>query len=192
MRLPVPLLILVHVSCGPQSSSGGVSPPIADGSSDALADASTDGGTELLAPPGDAAQSGPVDGITCDATEGTVLHIHAHLAVYVGGEQKLIPADIGIADGCLAWLHTHDTSGVIHIESPVQRTFTLGNFFDVWGQPLSSTRVGPVQGTVIAYVNGQPFTGDPGSIPLDAHDVIQLDVGTPPEPPQPYTFPAGL
>jgi hypothetical protein len=30
-------------------------------------------------------------------------------------------------------LHTHDTTGLIHIESTDIRTFTLGQFFDVWG-----------------------------------------------------------
>ena len=74
----------------------------------------------------------------------------------------------------------------------MQRTFTLGNFFDIWGLPLSANQVGPAQGTVTAYLNGQLFSGDPTTIPLDAHNLIQLDVGAPTIAPQPYTFPAGL
>jgi hypothetical protein len=186
MRAPLLLLFMVPLSCGAASDlsyPGEVTE----------ASGPTDGGPDLLAPAGDAAQSGPVDGISCDSTEQLLFHIHAHLAVYAGEQQKLIPAEIGIAPGvCIAWLHTHDTSGVIHIESPVERTFTLGDFFDVWGQPLSSTQVGPVQGAVTATLDGQPYASDPRTIPLDAHAVIQLDVGTPLVAPQPYTFPTGL
>ena len=158
----------------------------------------------MLAPAGDEAQAGPVDGITCDTNEQLLFHIHAHLVMYVDGEQKLVPAGVGIGPplqqengvvfggACFSWLHTHDTSGIIHIESPVQRTFTLGNFFDIWGQPLSAVQVGPAQGAVTAYLNGQPAVGDPSAIPLDAHNVIQLDVGSPLVGPQPYTFSVGL
>jgi hypothetical protein len=83
------------------------------------------------------------------------------------------------AGSCFSWLHTHAADGIIHIESPVQRTYTLGNFFDIWGQPLSRTRVGPAKGTVTALYNGQVWTGNPRDIPLDAHSQIQLEVGKP-------------
>jgi hypothetical protein len=144
------------------------------------------------------------DGIKCESSEQLLFHIHAHLAIFVDGEPKLLAAGIGIGPplqfaggfvvggSCFSWLHTHDQTGVIHIESPVQRTFTLGNFFDVWGQPLSATAVGPAQGAVTAYANGQPWSGDPAAMPLDAHAVLQLDVGAPSPSPQPYTFPPGL
>ena len=208
------LFVLVPLSCSssPQSSNAA-----ADAGSDARVEAGADaggeagtkacadaGGDALLAPSGDAAQSGPVDGITCDTSEQLLFHIHAHVAVYVGGCQKLIAAGVGIGPpltfdngsvvggSCFSWLHTHDETGIIHIESPVQRTFTLGDFFDVWGQPLSATQVGPAKGTVTATLDGQPFTGDPRTIPLDAHAVVQLDVGAPLVAPQPFTFPAGL
>jgi hypothetical protein len=97
-----------------------------------------------------------------------------------------------VASGsCFYWLHTHQTDGIIHIESPSQQTYTLGDFFDLWGQKLSSTQVGNDKGAVIAYVNGQRYTGDPRGIPLTAHAVIQLNVGTD-VPPKPYTFAGGL
>ncbi|HSR25902.1 MAG TPA: hypothetical protein VLW53_20285, partial [Candidatus Eisenbacteria bacterium] len=88
-------------------------------------------------------------------------------------------------------LHSHTADGVIHVESPVQRTFTLGNWFDVWGQPISTTRVAGYSGLVTAYVNGQRYDGDPRQIPLQEHSVIQLDVGSD-VPPKPYTFASGL
>ena len=148
-----------------------------------------------------------VDGIGCQTTEQTVFHIHAHLTVFVNGAARQVPAAIGIPgaqaqptaagsfveDGtCFYWLHTHAADGIIHIESPVQRTYTLGNFFDEWGQPLSASRVGPASGHVVALYNGQVFKGDPRDIPLTAHAQIQLEVGTPLVAPEQITFPQGL
>ena len=120
-----------------------------------------------------------IDGIQCLGSEQLKFHNHAHLSVFVDGEQRTVPAFIGIApDGsCLYWLHSHTPDGVIHMESPVSRTFTLGNYFDIWGQPLSATQVGPAKGTVTAFVNGKKVTGDPRDIRLDEHANIQLDVG---------------
>jgi hypothetical protein len=149
-----------------------------------------------------------VDGIQCQTNEQVVYHVHAHLAIYVNGAQRSIPAGIGIApprqiqtqsDGtpfvvggsCFYWLHSHTADGIIHIESPDQRQYTLGNWFDIWQQPLSATQVGPVQGAVIAYVDGQRYTGDPRNIVLGAHTLVQLDLGQNVAP-QPFSFPAGL
>jgi hypothetical protein len=77
------------------------------------------------------------------------------------------------------------------MESPIQKTFTLGNYFDIWGQPLSSTQVGPATGTVTAYVDGKKFTGDPRDIKLGEHVNIQLDVGKV-VPFKNYTYAEGL
>jgi hypothetical protein len=143
------------------------------------------------------------DGIACQASEQVAYHIHAHLTIYASGARQVVPAGIGIpgpqqvVDGlveggkCLYWLHTHDSTGVVHIESPVQRVYTLGQFFDVWGRPLSDAQAGHATGHVTAFVNGKRFAGDPRSIKLTPHAVIQLDVGKV-VPPQPFTFPAGL
>jgi hypothetical protein len=145
---------------------------------------------------GNAAAQGPVDGIPCEAGEGFVLHVHPHLAVYTFGHPRSIPSDIGITEAgsssCLCWLHTHDESGIIHVESPVVRKFTLGNFFHIWGQPLGPEQVGPELGEVTAFLDGAPVTVDVTEIELKDHAVIQLDVGTPVVPAQPYTFPPGF
>ena len=68
---------------------------------------------------------------------------------------------------------------MIHIESPTPRLYTLGEFFDEWGQPLSSDRVASAKGTVTTFVNGQVWTKTPREVPLLPHAVIQLDVGSP-------------
>ena len=121
-----------------------------------------------------------VQGMTC-GPERLIFHIHAHLTIFVNGLQRQVPQDVGIPAGhnCLYWLHTHYPDGIIHIESPVQRTFTLGDFFDVWGQPLGPNQVGPAQGKVTAIYNGKVYVGNPRNIPLNAHAQIQLEVGTP-------------
>jgi hypothetical protein len=158
------------------------------------------------AAPSTAAGGKTVDGIQCQTSEQVAYHIHAHLAIFADGQSRTVPLGIGIPSpqvdnstgtpfvvggSCFYWLHAHTADGVIHIESPDQRTYTLGNWFDIWGQPLSTTQVAGDKGAVTAYVNGQRYTGDPRQIPLTAHAVIQLDVGTDVAP-RPYTFAQGL
>jgi hypothetical protein len=144
----------------------------------------------VLASASSAASGQTVDGIQCQSSEQLVYHIHAHLAVYVEGRPRPIPLGIGIvkpvvsqgfaqATSCYYWLHVHAQDGVIHIESPTKTIYTLGQFFDEWRQPLSSTQVATGKGAVTAYVNGKVFTGNLRSIPLNRHAVIQLDVGSP-------------
>jgi hypothetical protein len=149
----------------------------------------------------------PVDGISCQTSEQTIFHVHAHLTIFVNGAARQVPAAIGIpgaqvqntpsgpfiASGtCFYWLHTHAPDGIIHIESPVQRTYTLGNFFDEWGQPLGPNQVGPAKGHLTIYYNGQVYRGNPRDIPLNAHAQIQLEVGAPLVAPESITWPSGL
>jgi hypothetical protein len=149
-----------------------------------------------------------IDGIRCQAGEQVLFHIHAHLTIFVHGSPRQVPAGIGIAPPyqveqtrsgtfvavatCFMWLHTHSADGIIHTESPIKRTYTLGDFFDIWGQPLDRTQVGPAHGAVTALFNGRVFTGNPRHIPLLAHAQIQLEVGRPLITPEQITFPKGL
>ena len=141
-----------------------------------------------------AATGSAVDGISCQTSEQTLFHIHAHLTIFVNGAARQVPPAIGIPGAvaqqtqagpfinsgtCFYWLHTHAADGIVHIESPVQRTFTLGQFFDEWGQPLGPDVAGPAHGHVTALVNGKVFEGNPRNVPLTAHAQIQLEVGTP-------------
>ena len=147
----------------------------------------------LLAP-ASTTRTGVVNGIQCGSSEQLAYHIHAHLAVYVNGSARALPGGIGIpgsqlaqtpqgpeaAGGvCIYWLHTHAPDGVIHIESPTKRIYTLGDFFDEWHQPLSAGRVGGASGKVSVIVNGRQWKQSPAAIPLVPHAVIQLSVGSP-------------
>lgn len=147
-----------------------------------------------------------INDISCDALESTIFHIHVHLALFVDGQELQIPFGVGIgqpwevsdsAEGpfvtngsCFYWIHTHTEDGILHIESPVRRTFTLGDFFSIWQQPLSPTQMGQSQGTIIAYVNGMKVTTNPADIRLVSHERIQLDSGQD-VPPYPFDFPPG-
>jgi hypothetical protein len=151
-----------------------------------------------LAPFSTAATGQPVGDVQCNSTEQVAYHVHTHLSVYVNGQLRPVPAGIGIvlpivqetangqfdaASQCYYWLHVHAQDGVIHIESPAGRTYTLGDFFDLWRQPLSANQAGPASGPVTAFVNGHVTRGDPRDIPLGSREDIQLDVGTPLVPP---------
>ena len=96
------------------------------------------------------------------------------------------------AGQCFYWLHTHAADGIIHVESPVRRTYTLGEFFDIWHEPLGTTRVASASGPVTALFNGEVFRGNPRDIPLTVHAQIQLDVGRPLVGPVTIIFPPGL
>jgi hypothetical protein len=125
----------------------------------------------------------PIDGIRCEGMEGAVVHIHQYLALYDGYQRVTVPALIGIHDQCLYWLHTHTADGLIHDEVPIRKFFTLGNFFDVWKQPLNWYQAGPLharRGTKLKItVNGKAFKGNPRNIELDNHTEIIIKSGPP-------------
>lgn len=154
----------------------------------------------LLAPQTTSATGRTVDGIKCQSREQVAYHIHTHLGVYVDGVLRPVPAGVGLvssavaqqtpegpfygATHCYYWLHVHAQDGIIHIESPTAKRYTLGQFFDIWGQPLSTTQVGSATGTVTAYVDGRHYRGNPRAIALGSHEDVQIDVGTPVVPPK--------
>jgi hypothetical protein len=162
----------------------------------------------LLASANTMADGKTIDGIQCQTNEQVVYHIHAHLAIYVNGRSRPIPLGIGIvpprgiantpagrfvnSGSCYYWLHTHAADGIIHIESPSNQTYTLGQFFDIWRQPLGRGRIGPASGRVVAYADGKLYGGDPRAIQLSRHAVIQLDLGTPTVLPRSATFTSGM
>jgi hypothetical protein len=124
-----------------------------------------------------------VDGVECQAGEQLQYHVHAALEILISGQPVTVPKDTGIRSDCIFWLHTHDDTGLVHIEAPANRSFTLGQFFAVWGQPLSATQLlgSTVDAThkITATLNGTPFTGDPTSIPLADQETIVLQYGPP-------------
>lgn len=136
-----------------------------------------------------------IDGIQCNNVEQLVSHIHAHLDIFINGQPYTIPSQIGITDKCFYWLHTHDESGVIHIESPVAKDYTIGQFFNIWNQKFSNTQIldNIVNGknTLNVYVNGNKVNAAVNyrDIKLKAHDEIAVVYGKPPSTiPSKYNF----
>jgi hypothetical protein len=135
----------------------------------------------------------PVSGIACDAMEGQRIHIHQHLVLLDHGKPVPIPANVGQvpARNCLYWIHTHTPDGIIHIESPQSRTFTLADFFAIWGQPISRKQVASMRArkkrNLRVWVDGKLYDGDPGTIPLVAHADIVIEAGPPFLPPPKFT-----
>lgn len=152
-------------------------------------------------------------------------HIHVFIGLYVNGTEYALPRGIGVADPtnpnnpsinyatqCFYYTHTHDSTGVVHIEDynnglletpPISTNYILKTFFDVWGITVDNTHFGQFAGPVTVYTSGQVYrgdkngstvaentltqwTGDPNQIPLYSHEVIWFFIGPP------STYPTSL
>jgi hypothetical protein len=151
--------------------------------------------------PADPAAAAAKAGLPMLNREMLEVHYHAHLDVLVRGVAITVPAGIGIdpAEQAITPLHTHDTTGIVHIESAENIPFTLGQLFTEWGQPLSATQVGPVTVAggeqVRLYRNGKQVPGNPAAYRFAAHDELVVWLGPAdqqPQVPSSYQFPEGL
>jgi hypothetical protein len=111
-------------------------------------------------------------------------HIHALLRIYVNGLLRPLPADIGLdpAKGIESSMHTHDGSGIIHMEAPAPYNYTLGDFFSVWGVKLGPAQVGGLTGyggnRLHFYLNGKPLS-NPAALVLHKDDSVVIGYGPP-------------
>ena len=131
-----------------------------------------------------------IDGIACNPMEGSAFHVHSHLDIFINGVYFVVPSQIGIPGNCFYWLHTHDESGKIHIEAPIHRDFTLGQFFDIWNKKLSNDQifnyVANTNNPLNVYINGTkvPDGTNYRDIKLNtqqnAHNEIAIVYGYPP------------
>jgi hypothetical protein len=144
-------------------------------------------------------------GIPCDQLEHTQTHYHSALQIiHEGVLTPISHSNIGIVTDssgtsvtCYYWLHVHAANtDVIHIESPANQAFNLGQFFAVWNawstrsggpsEPLDATHVSTFalspDETLVVYVDAndgkgpQVITGDPAKIVLKAHETISLEI----------------
>jgi hypothetical protein len=126
-------------------------------------------------------------------------HVHAELMVYVNGKKTTVPANLGIdpQGRFISPIHTHDTTGIVHIESEKYYPFTLGEFMNVWGVEFTKNQLGGYKvgnGNVLQlWVDGKQIA-DPVNYKMKPHDIMILGYGKPGSFPhkQPFNFPAGL
>ena len=126
-----------------------------------------------------------IDGIECVKAEQFAFHIHTNFNITIDNKSHPVPAGIGIIPNiCIYWLHTHDNSGTIHIESPVAKAFTLGQFLHIWNIfdnsdiVIQSIANNNINGTVLVYINGIQMVNnsDYRNIELKDQDTISLMV----------------
>lgn len=111
-------------------------------------------------------------GLALLPAEGMALHEHAHLDVEVNGDRIIVPAAIGIARTGISPLHTHDTTGVVHIEAVDANqagTFRLDQVFTEWGVAFDGRCLATYcsDGTkeLRVYVDGKRVA-DPMKVPI--------------------------
>lgn len=123
--------------------------------------------------------------------EGTTMHEHANVQIFVHGQNERIPTDIGIdpAAGTIQSIHTHDDTGLVHLESSESREFTLGEFFGVWGVRFTPSCLGAYcndgDNRLQVFVDGDEVTDNLQDVQLDDQTVIVVTYGTAAELPDP-------
>ncbi len=147
-----------------------------------------------------AARAQPIGALHCTRAERG--RFGAHLELFADGNVVLVAPGIGIAPPrtrrgayvaggrCSYPLRTREPTGVVEVAAGTSAT--LGQLFDVWGQPLSRRRMAGFRSRVRAYVAGVAWRGDPRAIPLTRHAQIVVEVGRYVRPHMRYLFPPGL
>jgi hypothetical protein len=140
----------------------------------------------------------PVDGVYCDQLEQLSYHIHVHLTIWLNGSQVTVPSQTGIAPdtSCYYWLHTHDTTGVVHIEAPTPALLNLQQFLDIWGKEFSTLgyqdQLASSTGWTI-WIDGKQITGGFNKVAFQPHMVITIAYNSPNvKPDTVYNFAPGL
>ncbi len=158
-----------------------------------------------------------LDGVNCEVSMSRNYHIHVFVGLYVNGSEYAIPRGTGVAEPlnpndlsinyatmCFYLTHTHDSTGIVHIESdnngivdkpPLDSKFVISQWFAVWGITVNTTQFGQWTGPLEVFTSGQfyrklpmgggvfkesllkPWTGDPAAIPLYDHEMIWYLVG---------------
>jgi len=134
-------------------------------------------------------QGQAVEGLPCETNLVETYHVHTHLSIFLDGVALAVPQSIGrvsVAPNplCFYSIHTHDMSGKIHVEAPAQATFTLGQLFSIWGQPLEADNVAGLTGKpIVVYSTDQgtvtKVTTDWKAIELTTHKEVTIQIGTP-------------
>jgi hypothetical protein len=134
--------------------------------------------------PGQVPERVAAAGLPHSPTEALTVHYHSHLDIFVNGQSEPVAASIGrVDDTFFSPLHTHATSGLIHIEAPRDQRFTMAMLFTEWGVRVTDDCVGgycrPTT-RIVAYVNGKADAEPMPTIALTKGREIALVIGSPP------------
>ena len=125
-----------------------------------------------------------VGDVSCDSGgHDAAYHLHSQLAVYLpDGTSAEVPADIGVGNSCMYWLHTHDETGKLHVEAPAATAATLADFLEIWRRSTNPTIPDAVNaGLAEIKVMGE-VVSDPASIELSDGLGIQITLKSFPQP----------
>ena len=115
-----------------------------------------------------------------------------------GGSSCLAGSRLGVdsSSGEMSALHTHDDTGLVHVESPDPNgRYVLGQLFNEWNVALDATRLGGLtvgpSTRLRTFVNGVEFPSNPAALPLRERQQIALvydPANAPVTPPASYDF----
>ncbi|HEX9068933.1 MAG TPA: hypothetical protein VF807_09195 [Ktedonobacterales bacterium] len=152
-----------------------------------------------------------VDGIAC-APETVVVHYHTDLQMWVNGQPVPVPAGTGIVAppptvaqasngslACLYSLHVHEgTPSLVHIESSVDKPYTLANLFHIWGQQIGNGKfmgqtIDATHPMVIEVYDAQgkliqTYTGKPEDLVFKDHETFLIKYNSPNAKVQPFNW----
>lgn len=138
-------------------------------------------------------------GLPALSEEGTVLHTHQHLDIFIEGQSVPVPADIGVHKLAkfISPVHVHDDTNIVHVESPTKQNFTLGQFFDIWGLRFTDSCIGGYCTTgdkaLKLYIDGKSISSNFRDQTLEAYQEIVVTYGLSSQEPHPiptaFTFP---
>jgi len=125
-----------------------------------------------------------IAGLPSSSTESLTVHYHSHVDIFVNGQPEPVASSIGREDQSLfSPLHTHATSGLIHIEAPEDQHFTVEMLFTEWGVRLTNDCIGGYcspDTKLEAYVDGTRYTRPISTIVLEKGEEIAIVIGSPP------------
>lgn len=114
--------------------------------------------------------------LTCTTDMATEFHIHPELVIMMNGQEVLVPQDLGVTPECMTAIHTHKEKNVLHVEAPVQKDFTLGDFFAVWQKDFSKSKLleytADDTSLIIVTVNGQKVDTYENTILRDKDKIV--------------------
>ncbi len=130
-----------------------------------------------------------VDNVPCEVEMSNNYHIHVFIGIYYNGQEIALPTGTGVVEPvidsygddnygtqCFYFTHTHDSTGVVHVESdnggvveptPTDSKFVLGQYLQVWGitatcptgVPGCMGQFGPFNGPIEVFTSGQVYRG---------------------------------